>query len=177
MHGPRWLVGSLLGLFGTLSLLFWPVLADAQLGANGWKAHACCLPAAYEPVCTSPLGSLVSAPSPGASALGLSGALQMGALGHGVRCGAAAGLGHGTRPVPHPCPRIAKRLPRVHGLSGHLPAPSSPSPPTSPWWDASAPSTLTALPPPSLFPWVALTLSTFYDGASSGRRSPSSAWW
>ena len=34
--GLRWLQGSLLGLLGTL-LLFWPVLADAQLGANGWK--------------------------------------------------------------------------------------------------------------------------------------------
>lgn len=52
----RWLQGSLLGLFGTL-LLFWPVLADAQLGANGWKGLllACC-----GTLCFS-LGNLVSA--------------------------------------------------------------------------------------------------------------------
>lgn len=52
----RWLQGSLLGLFGTL-LLFWPVLADAQLGANGWKGL---LLACGGTLCFS-LGNLVSA--------------------------------------------------------------------------------------------------------------------
>lgn len=52
----RWLQGSLLGLLGTL-LLFWPVLADAQLGANGWKGL---LLACGGTLCFS-LGNLVSA--------------------------------------------------------------------------------------------------------------------
>lgn len=54
--GLRWLQGSLLGLFGTL-LLFWPMLADAQLGANGWKGL---LFACGGTLCFS-LGNLVSA--------------------------------------------------------------------------------------------------------------------
>mgnify|MGYP000393735805 CR=1 FL=1 len=54
--GMRWLQGSLLGLMGTL-LLFWPVLADAQLGANGWKGL---LFACAGTLCFS-LGNLVSA--------------------------------------------------------------------------------------------------------------------
>ncbi|MBL0572019.1 DMT family transporter [Aeromonas hydrophila] len=54
--GLRWLQGSLLGLLGTL-LLFWPVLADAQLGANGWKGL---LLACGGTLCFS-LGNLVSA--------------------------------------------------------------------------------------------------------------------